>query len=89
MDIIFDDLNRVTATRFRFQMQVEKTQEDYIAGLLETRRATDEFATRLTANDYSTNGNFAQVELSLSDESYVNKQGYLHQLGKLIGYYPK
>ena len=41
MDIIFDDLNRVEATRFRFQMQVEKTQEDYIAGLLETRRATD------------------------------------------------
>lgn len=25
LDIIFDDLNRVEATRFRFQMQVEKT----------------------------------------------------------------
>lgn len=59
LDIIFDDLNRVEATRFRFQMQVEKTQEDYIAGLLETRRATDQFATRLTANNYNTNGNFA------------------------------
>ena len=52
LDIIFDDLDRVEATRFRFMHQVMHSQEDYIRGLLETRRATDEFATRLTVNDY-------------------------------------
>jgi len=52
LDIIFDDLDRVEATRFRFMHQVLRSQEDYIRGLLETRRATDQFATRLTANDY-------------------------------------
>ena len=51
LDIIFDDYNTVTATRFRFQHQTMKTQEDYIKGLLETRRATDIFAQGLVAND--------------------------------------
>jgi len=41
LDIIFDDYDRVEATRFRFQHQTMKTQEDYIRGLLETRRACD------------------------------------------------
>ena len=62
-------MNRVEATRFRFQMMTEKTQEDYIAGLLETRRATDEFGTRLTPNNYAANGNFQRgVEVTLETE---------------------
>lgn len=78
-------MNRVEATRFRFQMMTEKTQEDYIAGLLETRRATDEFGTRLTPNDYAANGNF-QVEVSLETEKKQSAQkSYLQQLGELVG----
>lgn len=52
LDVIFDDEQRVTATRFRFQHTVQKTQEDYINGLVETRRVTDAFATKLTPYDF-------------------------------------
>ena len=41
LDVIFDDEGRVTSSRFRFQHQVQKTQEDYIKGLVETRKACD------------------------------------------------
>ena len=47
-DVIFDDTGRVTSTRFRFQHQVQKTQEDYIKGLVETRKACDLYASNLT-----------------------------------------
>lgn len=50
-DIIFDDLGTVTATRFRYQNQPLKTQEDYIAGLVETRRVMDIYSNQLTAYD--------------------------------------
>jgi len=50
LDIIFDDYDVVRATRFRFQHQTMKTQEDYIRGVVQTRRACDEFANMLTAN---------------------------------------
>jgi Niemann-Pick C1 protein len=40
-DIVFDDDGIVVATRFRFQLQPLLYQQDYINGLLETRRATD------------------------------------------------
>lgn len=61
LDVIFDDLERVTATRFRFQHQTMKTQEDYIRGLVETRRACDLFKQNLTANDW---GDEVRVERS-------------------------
>jgi len=44
LDIIFDDTGRVTSSRFRFQHQVQKTQEDYIKGLVETRKACDQYS---------------------------------------------
>ena len=50
-DIIFDDLGTVTATRFRYQNQPLKTQEDYIDGLLLTRRVMDIYADMLTPYD--------------------------------------
>lgn len=40
-DIIFDDFGSVTASRFRYQNQPLKYQEDYIAGLVETRKIMD------------------------------------------------
>jgi hypothetical protein len=46
-DIKFDDDGRVSATRFRFQHKPLKSQEDFIRGLVETRRATDLFAEKL------------------------------------------
>ena len=48
LDVIFDDNDRVTTSRFRFQHQTMKTQEDYIKGLVETRRACDQYASGLT-----------------------------------------
>ena len=48
LDVIFDDEGVVRATRYRFQHQTMKTQEDYIRGLLETRRACDEYSEQLT-----------------------------------------
>ena len=38
----------MTTSRFRFQHQVMKTQEDYIKGLVETRKACDQYAATLT-----------------------------------------
>ena len=52
LDIVFDDEGRVETTRFRFQHQPLKFQADYIAGLVETRKATDVFAKLLTPNNY-------------------------------------
>ena len=47
LDVIFDDTGVVRATRYRFQHQVMKTQEDFIRGMLETRRACDQYASKL------------------------------------------
>lgn len=49
LDIIFDDEGVVRATRFRFQHQTMKSQEDFIRGMLETRRACDIYEGSLTA----------------------------------------
>ena len=54
LDVIFDDLGVVRATRYRFQHQTQKTQEDYIKGLVETRKVCDDYATTLTT--YPDNG---------------------------------
>jgi len=48
LDIVFNDEGKVETTRFRFMHKPMKTQDDYIAGLVETRKATDIFADRLT-----------------------------------------
>lgn len=48
LDVIFDDTGRVTTSRFRFQHQTQKTQEDYIRGLVETRQACDKYSSSLT-----------------------------------------
>lgn len=48
LDIVFNDEGKVETTRFRFMHKPLKSQADYIAGLVETRKATDIFATRLT-----------------------------------------
>jgi len=45
---VFNDEGKVETTRFRFMHKPMKTQQDYIAGLVETRKATDIFASRLT-----------------------------------------
>lgn len=50
LDIIFDDLGRVETTRFRFQHQPLRYQKDFIAGVVETRKATDGFTQRLKQN---------------------------------------
>jgi len=47
-DIQFDDAGHVSATRFRFQHKPEIYQENFIAGMLETRRAVDMYAKELT-----------------------------------------
>lgn len=46
-DISLDDDGKVKSTRFRFQHKPLKSQEDFIRGLVETRRATDLFAAKL------------------------------------------
>lgn len=54
LDVVFDDLGRVETTRFRFQHTPLKYQKDFIAALVETRKATDIYATRLKQNEYHT-----------------------------------
>ena len=66
LDIIFDDLGVVRATRYRFQHQTMKTQEDYIRGLLETRRACDEYSKNLTtypATDLQVSWDFPDMHM--------------------------
>lgn len=50
--MVFDDLGRVETTRFRFQHTPLKFQKDYIAALVETRKATDIYTKRLKQNEY-------------------------------------
>jgi len=52
--VIFDDEGRVETTRFRFQHTPLKYQEDYISALVETRKTSDIFATRLKPLSYAT-----------------------------------
>lgn len=80
LDIIFDDLDRVSATRFRIQLAVEKTQADFIDQLLLTRRVSDEFGKSLTANDYDANGNFSSPHARVTiegDKEYGARRSYL------------
>jgi len=80
LDVIFDDLGKVTATRFRFQHQTMKTQEDYIRGLVETRRACDEFAKNLTAYNYDTS---AEVDVMV-ENSFEKEASYFDQFMAFI-----
>lgn len=50
LDITFNDDGKVETTRFRFMHQPMKSQQDYIDGLVETRRATDKYAPGLVQN---------------------------------------
>ena len=50
LDIIFNDEGKVETTRFRFMHQPLKSQEDYIAALVETRKTTDIMTKRLSQN---------------------------------------
>jgi Niemann-Pick C1 protein len=82
LDIIFDDLDVVRATRYRFQHQVMKTQDDYIRGVLETRRACDEFGKDLTQYDTDETIVVAQGSWSFPDEPKPQKT----QLDELFEY---
>lgn len=52
LDVVFDDLGRVETTRFRFQHQPLRYQKDFVAGVVETRKATDAYAASLKQNQY-------------------------------------
>jgi Niemann-Pick C1 protein len=75
-DIVFDDYGRVETTRFRFQHQPLKYQEDYIQAVVETRKATDKFAERLTPVSY----NDVNVDLKLSQP-----RGLMQKLKSFVG----
>jgi Niemann-Pick C1 protein len=75
-DIIFDDFGTVRATRFRFQHQTMKSQEDYIRGMLETRRACDEFGAKLYPN--------TDQEMNLNIE-YGAEPTLFEQIGSALG----
>lgn len=48
LDIIFDDEGKVETTRFRFQHQPLKFQKDFVAALVDTRKATESYSKLLT-----------------------------------------
>ena len=74
LDVIFNDYGVVTASRFRFQHTVMKTQEDYIRGLLETRRAADKFGSTLIPYDNTDGGVTVEFEV---DPFYKPPRTYL------------
>ena len=59
-----------------------KTQEDYINGLLETRRACDKFGQGLTPNDASAQ---VGINLQVGEEGDVTETSYMRQLAEYIG----
>ena len=77
LDVIFNDEGRVEATRFRFQHQVQKTQEDYIKGLVETRKACDLYVDTLTTypSDKNTPPPFsASIDVETDDSNSIFAQ---------------
>lgn len=72
LDVIFDDTGRVTTTRFRYQHQVMKSQEDYIRGLVETRRACDLYVDTLTTYPSEERSISLQVDAP-APRSYIQK----------------
>lgn len=76
LDVVFDDEGKVETTRFRFQHQPLKSQEDYIAGLVETRKATDLFASKLTPLNYET----VNVDLNPAFESKPKPKSFYKRL---------
>jgi len=61
-----------------------KTQEDYIRGLLETRRAADKFGVSLIPYDnYADQG--VQVEFETDDPFYNPPRTYLQELTDYVG----
>ena len=72
----------MTASRFRFQHTTMKTQEDYIRGLLETRRAADKFGGTLIPYDNTDAGVSVEFEV---DPFYKPPRTYLQQLTDYVG----
>jgi len=84
LDVIFDDAGKVTSSRFRFQHTVQKTQEDYIRGLVETRRACDDFAQNLTTYPVTDEENLANERLAVQMDA-PQPQSYLRRLTNYMG----
>ena len=55
LDVVFNDDGQVETSRFRFMHQPLKSQQDYIDGLVETRRATDKYSDGLVQNKVQDN----------------------------------
>lgn len=65
-DIVFNDDGKVVSTRFRFQHTMTYTDDDYTRALVETRKVSDEFASKLhiledIEDDEDTNGKVKSV----------------------------
>jgi len=84
LDVIFNDRGVVTASRFRFQHTTMKSQEDYIRGLLETRRAADKFGVTLIPYD-NEDDEGVQVEFETDDPFYSPPRTYLQELTDYVG----
>ena len=85
LDVIFDDLGVVRASRYRFQHQVQKTQEDYIKGLVETRKVCDDYSKNLTT--YPDTGEIVTGQWDFPDMQmdYKPQRTYLQQLSDAMG----
>ena len=82
-DVIFDDTGRVTTSRFRFQHTVQKTQEDYIKGLVETRKACDQYAPQLTTySDANLNPDESAIKLEID---HPEPQSYAKMFTDYLG----
>lgn len=46
-DVVFNQDSKVISTRFRFQHQMTRTDDDYTRALVESRKVADEFSTKL------------------------------------------
>ena len=83
LDVVFDDEGKVETTRFRFQHQPLKSQEDYIAGLVETRKATDIFASKLIPLDYDR----ADVDLNPAKDSKPSPRSLYKRVASRVSNY--
>ena len=83
LDVVFDDEGKVETTRFRFQHQPLKSQEDFIAGLVETRKATDIFASKLQPLNYDT----ADVDLNPAKDSSPSPKSLYKRMASRVSSY--
>ena len=83
LDVVFDDEGKVETTRFRFQHQPLKSQEDFIAGLVETRKATDIFASKLQPLNYDT----TDVDLNPAKDSSLSPKSLYKRMASRVSSY--